>query len=291
MAETILVTGGTGFTGEYTVPLIARSGFKVRCLARRRSDADLLTALGAEPVYGDLDDPGSLGPAFQGVSGLISLVGLHTGYAAPLVDSAVAHGVQRAVFVSSTSVFTRPDTPTKSFLTAAEKHIRDSGLRYTIIRPTMIYGNNRDRNISRLVRYLTRWPVLFIPGPGTFLVQPIFVEDVAGAVVKAYQTSRTAGKSYNIAGRDPLAFNDLVDTILSVLGKKCLKVHLPASPLIAGCKWAEARGLRFFLRSDQFERLNEDKAFGYEEAAKDFQFSPVPFETGIRRAIENTKAV
>lgn len=287
MSETVLVAGGTGFTGSRTVPLLARRGIKLRCLVRRGSDAGQLESLGAELVRGDLDAPDSLAQAFKGVSGLISMVGLHTGHAVPLVDMAVANGLKRALFVSSTSVFTRPDTRTKLFLRAAEDRIQDSGLGYTIIRPTMVYGAEQDRNISRLIRYLARWPVLFVPGSGTCLVQPVHVEDVAGAIADAYQTSRTIGKSYNIAGREPLTFNALADTVSAILKKKTVKIHLPSAALIRACKWAEARGLSFFVRSDQIERLNEDKAFAYDDAANDFHFSPVSFETGVRQAIES----
>lgn len=285
------MVGGTGFTGRHAVPLLVQNGVKVRCMVRSHNDVRHLEALGVELVYGDLDAPESLKPAFHGVSGLISAVGLHTGYAVHLVDTAVATGIQRAIFVSSTSVFTRPDTPAKTFLLDAERRIRNSSLCYTIIRPTMIYGTEQDRNISRMILYLARWPVLLVPGPGTFLVQPIFVEDVARAIVDAYQSPRAIGKSYNIAGREPLTFNALVDAISSVLKRKCLKIHLPASPLIAACKWLEAKGGRFFLRADQFERLNEDKAFPYDEAARDFQFAPVSFEAGVRREIETMKLV
>lgn len=286
MTETILVAGGTGFTGGYTVPLLAGRGYRLRCLVRRDSGARSLEGPRVETVRGDLDAPASLAAAFDGVSSLISLVGLHTGQAAPLVTAAVAAGVRRAVFVSSTSIFTRPETATKTFLLEAEGRIRDSGLDYTIIRPTMVYGADRDRNISRLIRYLARWPVLFIPGSGRFLVQPIFVEDVARAVVDAFSATEASGRCYNIAGRAPLTFNDLVDTILTILNRRRLKVHLPVGSLIAACRWIEGRGGSFFVRSDQIERLNEDKSFCYDEAARDFCFSPVSFETGVRRQIK-----
>ena len=286
MSETILVAGGTGFTGSYTVPLLLRRGYKLRFLVRPASDTRRLEGPGVDLVSADLDEPASLEPVFAGVSGLISMVGLHTGHAVPLVDAAVRSGVRRALFVSSTSIFTRPDTPTKSFLIEAEKYIHASGLNYTILRPTMVYGAERDGNISRLIRYLARWPVLFIPGDGTCLVQPIFVEDVAGAIADAFHSSATIGRSYNISGREPLTFNRLVDTVLSILGRKVLRFHLPVSPLVRTCKWAETRGFSFFVRADQIERLNEDKAFTYDEAVRDFHFSSLSFETGVKRQIE-----
>lgn len=285
VSDTILVAGATGFTGGYTVPLLARRGYRLRCLVRPGSDTRQLENLGVELVHGDLDAPESLDRAFSNVSGLISMVGLHTGHAGPLVDRAVSGKIKRALFVSSTSVFTRPDTPTKINLRKAEKHIRAGGLNYTVIRPTMVYGADSDGNISRLIRYLARWPVLFIPGPGTCLVQPIFVEDAAAAIADAFQASATIGKSYNIAGQTPLTFNRLVDTVLFVLKRKVARGHLPVQPLVRACKWAEARGRSFFVRADQIERLNEDKAFAYDEAVNDFQFSSVSFETGVRRQI------
>ena len=285
MSDTILVTGATGFTGGFTVPILLEHGFKLRCLVRPHSDTRQLASLGVELVRGDLDDPESLPRAFDGVSGLVSIAPLDTGYAEPLVEAAVVHGIERAVFVSSTQIFTRLNAETKAIRLEAERRIAASGLWYTIIRPTMIYGTAGDRNISRLIRYLKRWPILFIPGPGTYLVQPIYVDDVARAIVDAYQEPRAVGNSYNIAGREPLAFNRLVDIIAGLLGRKILKVHLPANALIAVLQKAEAAGLRFFLRAEQLQRLNEDKAFDYAAAARDFGFTSLPFEEGVRREI------
>jgi uncharacterized protein YbjT (DUF2867 family) len=285
MTDVVLVTGATGFVGRRTVPILVERGFKVRCLVRPQSDVRSLESLGVQIVRGDLDNPKSLSGAFSGVAGLVSIAPLDKGYGVPLVEAAVSHGIQRAVFVNSTSIFTRLNAETKAIRLDAERRIAESGLWATIIRPTMIYGTAGDRNISRLIRYLKRRPVLFIPGPGTYLVQPIYVEDVARAIVDAYQEPKAVGRSYNIAGREPLSFNRLVDTVASILGKKRIKVHLPADPLIAIFQRAEAAGVNLFLRAEQLERLNEDKAFGYEAATRDFGFSPLSFEEGVRREI------
>jgi uncharacterized protein YbjT (DUF2867 family) len=285
LTATILVTGATGFTGHRTVPLLVAQGFKVRCLVRPRSDARLLESLGVELVRGDLAAPESLPAAFAGVTGLVSIAPLDTGYADALVAAAVAHGIERAVFVGSTQIFTRLNAEALAVRLAAERRIAGSGLWYTILRPTMIYGAAQDRNISRLIRYIKRWPLLFVPGPGTYLVQPIHVDDVARAIVDAYRQPRAVGHSYNIAGREPLAFNRLVDIIAGLLGRKILKVHLPSDLLVAVLQKSEAAGLPFFLRAEQLQRLNADKAFAYDAAARDFGFTALPFEEGVRREI------
>ncbi len=285
MDGTLLVTGATGFTGRRTVPMLMAQGFKVRCLVRPQSDVGPLESLGVELVRGDLAVPGTLPAAFAGADGLVSIAPLDTGHADALVAAAVAHEIKRAVFVSSTQIFTRLNPQSLATRLAAERRIADSGLWYTILRPTMIYGAAEDRNISRLIRYIKRWPVVFIPGPGTYLVQPIYVDDVARAIVDAYQEPRAVGNSYNIAGREPLRFNRLVDIIAGLLGRKILKVHLPSDQLVAVLQKAEAAGLPFFLRAEQLQRLNADKAFDYCAAARDFGFTALPFEEGARREI------
>lgn len=285
MTTTILVTGATGFTGRRAVPMLVERGFKVRCLVRPQTEARWLNSLDVEMVRGDLALPESLPRAFAGASGLVSIAPLDTGYADAIVDAAVTHGVERAVFVGSTQMFTRLNATSLATRLAAERRIADSGLWYTILRPTMIYGGAEDRNISRLIRYLKRWPVLFVPGPGTYLVQPIHVDDVARAIADAYQEPGAVGRSYNISGGAPLTFNRLVDTIAAILGRKILKVHLPADALIVLLQRAEAAGIRFFLRAEQLQRLNEDKAFDHAAAARDFGFTALPFEEGVRREI------
>src|SRR5205814_8821341 len=107
------------------------------------------------------------------------------GHAPALVATARAAGIERAVFISTTAIFTALNAPSKAVRVAAEKTIGESGLRATILRPTMIYGSARDRNMARLIRYLRRWPVIAVAGSGVHLQQPIYVDDVARAVADA----------------------------------------------------------------------------------------------------------
>ena len=88
-----------------------------------------------------------------------------------------------------------------SFRVAAELAIETSSLKYTILRPTMIYGSDRDRNMWRLIRFMRYSPIVPIFGDGTSLQQPIYVDDVAQAIVGCLGSDKTIGKSYNIAGK------------------------------------------------------------------------------------------
>jgi len=169
----------------------------------------------------------------------------------------------------------------KSVRLAAEDAIHSSGLDFTILRPTMIYGSPRDRNMWRLIRLLRISPVMPIFGDGQSLQQPIFVDDVAQAVLRALQTDATIGKSYNIAGKSPLTYNQVIDTVAASLGKRIWKLHLPYMPIVRTLQFIERLRIRLPIKAEQVLRLNENKDFSYAEAQRDFGFSPRSFEEGI----------
>lgn len=277
----VLVTGGTGFTGSRVVPLLLDNGFQVRCLTRATSDRSPLAALTVEWTTGDLSDAESLTFAMRGVDALVNIASLGFGHADNIISSAKAAGVTRVLFISTTAIFTQLNAGSKSVRLAAEEAIQTSGLDFTILRPTMIYGSPRDRNMWRLMRLLRVSPIMPIFGDGESLQQPIFVDDVAQAVLLALQTDVTIGKSYNIAGKDPLTYNQVIDTVAAALGKRVWKLHLPFMPIVRILQFTERMRLRLPIKAEQVLRLNENKAFSYEEAQRDFGFSPKSFEDGI----------
>ncbi len=285
----VLVTGATGFTGSRVVPLLLQSGYQVRCLTRATSDRAPLSALTGEWVTGDLSNPEALTAALRGVDALVNIASLGFGHAEDIIASAKAAGVKRGIFISTTAIFTQLNAGSKSVRLAAEEAIQASGLDYTILRPTMIYGGPRDRNMWRLIRLLRLTPVMPIFGDGESLQQPIFVDDVAQVVLRALQTDATIGRSYNIAGKDPLTYNQVIDTVASALGKRVWKLHLPYMPIVRALQFTERLGLRLPIKAEQVLRLNENKAFSNEEAQRDFGFSPRGFEEGIRTEISNVQ--
>ena len=282
----VLITGATGFTGSRTVPLLIERGYCVRCLVRASSDRTVLAGNAVEWFQGDLADSHKLELSMKGVDVLVNVASIGFGHAPNVVGAALAAGVRRAIFLSTTAIFTTLNAPSKAIRIAAEDTIRNIGLAYTILRPTMIYGSARDRNMCRLVRYLRRWPVMPMPGSGENLQQPVFVDDVARAIVDAISTDRTIGKCYNIPGPKALTFKEVVETISNLLGRKTLKVHLPVSPFVKLLRLCESHGLILPIKAEQILRLNEDKAFDFDDASRDFGYAPRAFEEGIAVEIE-----
>lgn len=277
----VFVTGATGFTGSRVVPLLLKYGYEVRCLYRSTSDRSLLPQPEIEWALGDVSNADELSASMQGTDALVNIASLGFGHADSIIRAAQNAGVKRAVFISTTAIFTQLNAKSKTVRMAAERAIEASGLSYTILRPTMIYGSPRDRNMWRLIRLLRYSPVIPVFGDGKFLQQPIYVDDVAQAVVKSLASDSTICKSYNIAGKFSLTYNDVIDTIARQMKKRVWKIHIPSKPVISLLGLFERLRIPFPIKAEQILRLNENKDFSYAEAQKDFGFSPISFEEGI----------
>jgi nucleoside-diphosphate-sugar epimerase len=287
----LLVTGGSGFLGGYVLAEAARRGHSCVVLARSPAAARTVAARGATPLPGDLDD----GPALTGVfaragcDALVNLASLGFGHAPAIVGAAVGAGLDRAVFVSTTAVTTALPARSKSVRLAAERVIRSSGLKWTILRPTMIYGAPGDRNLSRLLALLARAGrglpvplVVPVPGGGRRLQQPVHVADLAAAVLTAVERPEAAGHGYDVAGPEPLTFADLLRAAAAAAGCRVRLVPVPLAPVIALTRGYERVSRRPKIRAEQWQRLAEDKAFSIDAAARDLAYAPRSFTAGIR---------
>lgn len=282
----ILLIGATGFTGSYVLRKLVEQGFPdIRCLVRESSRLDLLPVDEIEVARGSLDHPLSLAQAMEGIDTLINVASIGFGHAPVLVSTAEKAGVTRALFISTTAIFTSLNAASKAVRLAAEESIQRSSLRWTILRPTMIYGSRRDRNICRLIRFVRRCPVIPVAGPGKHLLQPVYVEDVAKAVADAFHSTITICKSYTISGANPLTYNEVIDTISRLLKRSVIKCHLPVNPVVTLMRSFEWARLRLPVSSEQILRLNENKAFDHRDAARDWGYSPRTFLEGVKREL------
>jgi uncharacterized protein YbjT (DUF2867 family) len=279
----LLVTGGSGFLGAYVLDEARRRGHEVVALARSDTATAAVARHGAEPLSGDFDDPAGLPDVFSAArcSALLNIASLGFGHAPAIVAAARAAGVDRAVFISTTAVTTKLSARSRSVRLMAEQQIRESGLKWTILRPTMIYGAPGDRNLSRLLTLLPRVPVLPLPGGGRYLQQPVHVADVADAALSAVERSESAGSTYDIAGPDPLSFAELLRIAARAVGSQTRFVSVPLRPLVAAARGYELLAARPRIRAEQLQRLAEDKAFSVEDAARDLGYAPRSFAEGI----------
>ncbi len=286
----VAVTGGSGFTGQFVVRRLLAAGHAVRCLVRPATARSLLAA-DAAPIDGDLGDRASLRPLLRGVDALVGVASLGFGHAPNLVEACEAESVRRAIFFSSTSIFTKLETASREARVAAERRIEESRLSWTILRPTMIYGTERDRNMSRMIRFLNWTPLVPLPGGGRALIQPVYVEDLAIAVERALGAAGTEGRAYDLPGAEPAPLRDVVRFALSLLGRHAAVCPLPIRPMAAAAALWPLAGLSPRISREQVLRLAEDKAFSCEAAQRDFGYAPRSWRVGLAAEIGRLREI
>ena len=198
-----------------------------------------------------------------------------------------AYGARRVVALSSTSRFTKDDSsdPEEQAialrLADAEARVQawaaSQGVEWIILRPTLIYGLGRDKNIAEIARFIRRFGFFPLFGKAKGLRQPLHAHDVAGACIAALDAPAAANRAYNLSGFETIAYRDMVVRIFSAIGGP---VRLVPVPLFA-FRFAVAI-LRLLPRyrnwpSAMAERMNRDLVFDHGEATRDFGFNPRPF--------------
>jgi nucleoside-diphosphate-sugar epimerase len=268
----VLVTGATGFTGRRVTAALARDGHDVTAFVRPTSDRAVIASLGVPTIEGDLSDLKALESALRGFE-LVNVASLGFGHAPGIVEAAKRAGVRRSVFLGTTAVRTTLPAPSKAIRLEAERVVLAGEIGATLLRPTMIYGAAGDRNMERLLRFVRRWPIVPVPGDGRGLQQPVHVEDVAAAIAAVLPRADCSGMAFDIPGPAPLTFDDVILTVVRVLGKRRLLLHVPR---FLG---------RLVASREQLARLAEDKSCDAGAAGRAFGFSPRSFEDGIREEV------
>lgn len=281
----ILVTGGTGHTGERLVRRLLADGHTVSVFTRRDADdpiAQGLVGAGAALTRGDINAPETLCEALNGKDLLIACT--HIRHAEVCIEACRSAGTSRYWQMSSTRGATRYPCRSSREVRAGEQAIRRSGLRATIFRPAMIYGYDRDNNLERVVRWFQRTRLMPLIGDGSNLVQPIFVDDLVDAFASALtRIDQVAGKVFVLAGPDPIPYRKMMSVICEeVRGQRPVFLPIPLSLALAIARTLPPFVTKRTLDAEQIRRFAEDKAASIKKARRILGWSPRDFRKGIR---------
>ena len=232
----ILVVGATGTLGRKVTRLLLSGGSQVRAMTRIVANADKLKAMGARPVRGDLGDADSIEFAVRGVRAVVAaahgMLGRGDGASEliddaghrMLIDAAKNAGVEHFVYTSAMGASL--DHPIDFWRTKAgvEQYLVDSGMAYTIIRPTAFMDMHAYQLIGKPV---TEGKRVMLFGKGRNPRNFVAAEDVAKAVNGALQVPALRGQTIDIGGPENLSGHQVIETFERVSGRKAKVTHLP----------------------------------------------------------------
>jgi len=241
----VLVIGGNGFLGSHAVQAILEKhpDCEVHILSRRAA-----LNFSSDPriryFQGNIALLPTLGPAFERVQQVVLSVRFRgfphqdpgRGRTFHTVDvlgtqnvlrAATQNAVSRIVYLSRASAAqTSAPPPWVQPRLLAEKHIRESGLEFVILRPAWVYGPG-DRLLARTTWVARHLPFMPVVGRGTKKLRPVSAHDAAAAIVSSLTSSEAANKTIELGGPDEIAFHDFIEEILHVLGRHRPLVHCP----------------------------------------------------------------
>lgn len=261
MRRVVTVFGGSGFIGRQVVRRLAAQGWTVRAAVRNPNTAGFLKPMGdpgqVNPVRADITDPASIRAAIAGADAVINLVGIlfergkvtfdavHRQGAANVALAAKDAGIARLVHMSALGADKNSPSDYARTKALGEEAVLAAFPGATIFRPSVVFGPDDDffNRFARLARISPVLPVftgdgfkpvrtengysldLFGSGGPTF--QPVYVGDVAEALVKAADDSRLAGKIFELGGPRRYTLKEILELVQRTTGHKRLLVPLP----------------------------------------------------------------
>jgi uncharacterized protein YbjT (DUF2867 family) len=236
------VLGGSGFIGRYIVKRVAARGDVVPVGCRNAEEAKFLKPMGdvgqVEPLNIAIDSEERLPAFLAGSSGLVNCVGIlhesgsqtfqrvhHTGPAL-LARIAREAGVERFVHISAIGADARSPSAYARTKAAGEAAVRDAFPTVTILRPSVVFGPE-DQFFNRFATMAMFMPVLPLIGGGETRFQPVYVGDVADAVIRCLEDPATAGRTYELGGPKIYTLRELFELLLHEIRRQRRFINLP----------------------------------------------------------------
>jgi uncharacterized protein YbjT (DUF2867 family) len=294
----IVVAGGSGFIGTHLVQKLIEAGNTVLVPTRRRDRAKHLAIMpGVELVETSLRTDAAVGQLIAGASAVVNLVGIlhgrsgqpsvygpdfamaHVDLPKRLADMCVTKGVRRFIHMSALGATAdgKRNLPSRYLRSraAGEQALRSTlGLDLTILRPSVVFGR-KDKFLNVFAQLLALAPVMTLPRPQTRFA-PVWVEDVARAVLVCLQRTDSIGQTYDLVGPEVYTLRQLVELTGQLSGHPRPVIGLPdvlgrlqalAVELVPGPP---------LMSRDNFDSMMVDNvsASGWDKSA--FGFAPTP---------------
>ncbi|MCE7998347.1 MAG: complex I NDUFA9 subunit family protein [Rhodobiaceae bacterium] len=240
--DLVTIFGGSGFVGRYLVRVLAEQGYRVRVAVRRPNQALFLKPMGdvgqVQPVQANIRDRASCATAMEGAAAVVNLVGVlyesgaqkfdavHAAGSKQLAELAADAGISNFCQISAIGADAGSTSAYAQSKAAGEAAVRDAIPTATIIRPSIIFGAE-DQFFNRFAAMARLAPALPLIGGGETKYQPVYVKDVAAAIMIALREPEWNGKVLELGGPDVATFAELMDITLKEIERVRPLVKLP----------------------------------------------------------------
>ncbi|MBP9773589.1 MAG: NAD(P)H-binding protein [Candidatus Peribacteraceae bacterium] len=234
MTQTIAVTGSNGMIGTAVVKQLLNADFRVIAIVRTLPIDTPRTNL--EYRLADMRDGNALTKALTGATTVIHLAArksdekdsqaINIDGAKNLVAACKANGIASIINISTQSVRLSKKGIYASTKAAADHIIMSSGIPTVTLLPSVVYSDDQSGIFQSLFAF-TSLPIVPVIGNGEAAYHPIHVEDAAAVIVGCIEKPQIIGQSFDVGGREPWTFNQLVDAVLTLRGLQKHKLHLP----------------------------------------------------------------
>ncbi len=298
----IFIAGATGFVGRHLLEALKDSGRQVRCLVRSPGKEDAVRALGFDTVPGEITDAEALRTGLHGVETVVHLVGIieekkgatfqnvHVDGTETLVREARGAGVRHFFYQSALGA--DADSPFAYLRTKgeAEAIVVDSGLPYTLFKPSLIVGP-QDGFTERMKQLLTAGPVVPVPGDGKARFQPLYIGDWVRCFQQCLKTEAPRNATFEFGGPEQLTYNEILRELMAMLDIDKPIVHMPMGltrlslPFMGVVQsLAAAMGREIpAVTGELLSLLSVDNICELDSVERAFGFAPMRFSDALRK--------
>ena len=275
----VFLIGGTGFVGTEILKELVENRYKVKVLTHNQKPSVHSKLI--EIVKGSVSDIESLISSAKGCDVVIHLVGiirenpwkgvtfkrLHMEATKNMIEAAKENNIKRFIHMSANGAKPR-GTRYQTTKYRAEQLVKDSGLTYTIFRPSIIFGEH-DNFINRLARQM-RFGIVPYIGDGNYQLQPVSVKTAAEAFVKSINNKKAFNKIYHLGGPETYSYKELLDVAADKTGKRIIKFPIPVW-FVKVFATLFGRVPQFPITNDQLNMLLQGNVCDFTKVKKDLK--------------------
>lgn len=290
----ILITGGTGFIGRNLIRALVDRGERVRVLLRpSKTSPNFPKGIAIEAAVSSFSDQRSLRAALKDVDVVFHLAGaerygvkgnlnqIDVEGTSNLLMAARDSKVSRIFYVSHLGADRGSAYPVLKAKGIAEQWIINSGIPYTIFRAGVVFGDG-DQFTIPFARLLKRSPgFIFIPGDGSTLLQPLWIDDLVMCMQLALDDAKMANRLLSIGGIETISYREILNLIMQTMGIKRFLVPVTPQLLRLMTMWIDQLFPKFPVSILWLDQLASDRITNLDTIPKEFNLMPSRFKNQI----------